>query len=161
MKTILTVLALALAFQGEKKSNPQFEKLKKLEGSWESADKEHPVAITYRPGSSGTVVVETISMGNHGDMITVYHPEGDGLAMTHYCAMGNQPHMKAEKESTAGAIKFVCCGGSNFACASDQHMHSLVLTFVDADHLKHDWTLYAGGKEAGVHTFNLVRKKKE
>ena len=161
MKAILTLLALALALQGEKKSNPKFEQLKKLEGVWESSDKNNPTAITYKIGSAGTIVKETISMGNHGDMLTVYHLEGDGLGMTHYCAVGNQPHMKAEKESKAGTIKFVCTGGSNFACASYQHMHSLVITFVDADHLKHDWTLFAGGKEAGVHTFNLVRKKQE
>ncbi len=147
--------------QGEHKTTPQFEKLKALEGVWESSDKEHPTTITYKVGSAGTIVNETISMGKAGDMLTVYHLEGDGLAMTHYCALGNQPHMKAEKESKAGTTKFVCSGGSNFDCAKDQHMHSLVLTFVDADHLKHDWTLFAAGKEAGVHSFNLVRKKKE
>src|ERR1041384_6330264 len=76
MKTILTVLALLLALQGERKTTPQFEQLKKLEGVWESSDKEHPTTITYKVGSAGTIVNETISMGKAGDMLTVYHLEG-------------------------------------------------------------------------------------
>jgi len=51
MKTILTVLALAFALQGEKRTNPQFEQIKKLEGIWESSDKEHPATITYKLSS--------------------------------------------------------------------------------------------------------------
>jgi len=104
-------------------------------------------------------VVETISMGNHAEMITVYHPDGDGLAMTHYCMLGNQPHMKAAKDSKDGTLKFTCSGGTNMTCSSDKHMHSLLITFVDAEHIKEDWALYDGGKELGVHSFTLTRKK--
>lgn len=155
MKTILSLAVLAFALRGE---NPAFEQLKKLEGTWESADKEHPCTVTYKLHSGGTALLETMSMGK-GDMVTVYHPDGDGLSMTHYCMLGNQPHMKAEKESKPGSIRFVCDGGSNMKCGQDKHMHSLVITMVDADHLKQDWALYDGGKEQGVHSFTLVRKK--
>ena len=158
MKTILTVLVLASALQGERKSNPAFDQLKKLEGCWESSDKEHPATITYKLSSGGTVLVETIAMGNHAEMISVYHPDGDDLAMTHYCMLGNQPHMKA-KAATNGTLRFVCTGGTNMTCSSDKHMHSLVITVVDDDHLKEDWALYDGGKEQGVHSFTLTRKK--
>ena len=158
MKTILSIVTLALAFQGERRSNPSFEQLKKLEGTWESTDRDHPCTVTYKVSSAGTALLETISMGK-GDMVTVYHPDGDGLAMTHYCMLGNQPHMKAEKEGKAGVIRFVCDGGSNMKCATDKHMHSLVITFIDSDHVKEDWTMYDGGKEQGVHSFTLTRKK--
>jgi hypothetical protein len=159
MKVILTVVALAFSLQGERKANPAFEQLKKLDGTWESSDKEHPAKITYKVSSGGTSLLETISMGDHGDMITVYHPDGDGVAMTHYCVLGNQPHMKAAKDAKEGTIKFVCTGGTNMTCSSDRHMHSLLITIVDADHLKEDWALYAEGKEQAVHSFTLIRKK--
>jgi hypothetical protein len=159
MKTILTAAVLALALQGERKSNPGFDQIKKLEGSWESVDKDHPTSITYKLSSGGSILVESIAMANHADMLTIYHPDGDGLALTHYCMLGNQPHMKAEKENKPGTLRFVCDGGSNMKCATDKHMHSLVLTFVDADHVKQDWALFDGGKEQAVHTFNLARKK--
>jgi len=156
MKAILTLAILVLALQG--KPNPTFEELKKLDGAWESTDKEHPCTVTYKVSSGGSALLETMSMGK-GDMLTVYHPDGDGVSMTHYCMLGNQPHMRAEKESKPGSIRFVCDGGSNMKCASDKHMHSLTITFVDADHLKQDWALYDGGKEQGVHSFTLARKK--
>jgi hypothetical protein len=158
MKAILTVVAMAFVFQGERKANPQFDQLKKLEGVWESSDKDHPATITYKLGSGGTILTELITMGNHMDMLTVYHPDGEGLSLTHYCMLGNQPHMKAEKGGKTDSLKFVCAGGSNMTCATDKHMHSLVITFIDADHVKEEWALYDGGKEQTVHTFNLVRK---
>jgi hypothetical protein len=156
MKSILCLAVLALSLQGH--PNAAFEQLKKLDGTWESTDQEHPCTVTYKVSSGGSALLETISMGK-GDMLTVYHPDGDGVSMTHYCMLGNQPHMRAEKESKPGSIRFICDGGSNMKCASDKHMHALTLTFVDADHLKQDWALYDGGKEQGVHSFNLARKK--
>ena len=158
MKTLMAIAVLAFTVQGERKANPQFDQMKKLEGTWEGADKEHPCTVTYKVSSGGSALLETMSMGK-GDMLTVYHPDGEGMSMTHYCMLGNQPHMKAEKDAKTGTLRFVCDGGSNMKCATDPHMHSLVITFVDADHLKQDWTLYGGGKEQGVHSFNLVRKK--
>lgn len=159
MKTLLALAVLAFPVQAEKKAHPLFDQLKKLEGAWESADKDHPSTITYKASSGGSILIETIAMPNHAEMVTVYHPDGEGLAMTHYCMLGNQPHMKADKDAKPGAIRFVCDGGTNMTCAKDKHMHSLVLTFVDADHVKQDWALWDGGKEQAVHSFSLQRKK--
>jgi len=153
MKTLMTLAVLVFALQA--KPNAGFDQLKKLEGTWESDNKDHPCTITYKVSANGTALVETISMPNHAEMVTVYHPEGDGLGLTHYCMLGNQPHMKAP----AGSMHFTCDGGTNMKCASDKHMHSLVFTIVDADHIKQDWALWDGGKEQGVHSFALSRKK--
>src|SRR6185295_11694603 len=156
MKTLMATAVLALTLAG--KSNAGFDQLKKLEGVWTSDSKDHPCTITYKVSAGGTVVMETISMGDH-EMVTAYHPDGDGLALTHYCMLGNQPHMKSDKENKPHTTHFVCAGGTNMKCATDKHMHALLITFVDADHVKEDWTLYDGGKEAGVHSFSLTRKK--
>src|SRR5262245_24308465 len=146
MKTILAVVVAAFALQGGKGENPRFDLIKKLEGSWESTDKEHPCTVTYKPGSGGTVMVETMAMSNHAEMLTVYHPDGDDLVLTHYCMVGNQPRMRAAKEQKTGTLRFDFDGGANMK-PSDRHMHSLTVTFVDATHLKHEWVMYDDGKE--------------
>ena len=88
----------------------------------------------------------------------MYYRDGNDLVMTHYCALGNQPRMKAEKGANAGPIRFVFDGGGNMK-PEDKHMHSLTLTLVDADHLKEEWALFDAGKEQTVVTINLARKK--
>ena len=158
MKTLMAIAILACSLQAEKKANPLFDELKKLEGHWSSDSKDHAADVTYKVSSGGSVLVETMAMANHAEMITMYHPDGDGLALTHYCMLGNQPRMKAAKDQKPGVIKFEGDGGSNMK-PEDKHMHTLTLTFVDADHVKQDWTLFDGGKEQTVVTINLARKK--
>jgi hypothetical protein len=158
MKTLMAIAILACSLQAEKKANPLFDELKKLEGAWTSDTKDHPADVTYKVSSGGSVLVETMAMGNHAEMITMYHPDGDGLALTHYCMLGNQPRMKAAKDQKPGVIKFEGDGGTNMK-PEDKHMHTLTVTFVDADHVRQDWTLFDGGKEQTVVTINLVRKK--
>lgn len=156
MKTLMAIAILATLTETPK-ANPLFDQLKKLEGTWTSADKDHPCDVTYKLSAGGSVLVETMAMHN-GEMITMYHADGDAVALTHYCMLGNQPHMKAAKDQKAGSIKFEGDGGSNMK-PEDKHMHNLTVTFVDADHVRQDWAMYDGGKEQAVHTINLVRKK--
>jgi hypothetical protein len=158
MKTLMAIAILACSLQAEPKPHPLFDELKKLEGHWTSDAKEHAADVTYKLSSGGSVLVETMAMPNHAEMITMYHPDGEGLALTHYCMLGNQPRMKAAKDQKAGVIKFEGDGGTNMK-PEDKHMHTLTVTFVDADHVKQDWTLFDGGKEQTVVTINLVRKK--
>jgi hypothetical protein len=158
MKTLMAIAILACSLQAEKKANPLFDEMKKLEGHWVSDQKEHAADVTYKLSSGGTVLVETMAMANHAEMITMYHPDGDGLALTHYCMLGNQPRMKASKDQKPGSIKFEADGGTNMK-PEDKHMHTLTVTFVDADHLKQDWTLFDDGKEQTVVTIILTRKK--
>lgn len=158
MKTLMAIAILACSIPAEPKNHPLFDELKKLEGQWTSDTKDHPADVTYKLSSGGSVLVETMAMGNHAEMITMYHPDGDALALTHYCMLGNQPRMKATKDQKPGLIKFEGDGGTNMK-PEDKHMHTLTITFVDADHLKQDWSMYDGGKEQTVVTINLVRKK--
>jgi hypothetical protein len=158
MKTMMAIAILACLPQAAPKSNPLFDELKKLEGHWSSDQKDHGADVTYKLSSGGTVLVETMAMANHAEMITMYHADGEGLALTHYCMLGNQPRMKASKDQKPGVIKFEGDGGTNMK-PEDQHMHTLTVTFIDADHLKQDWTLFDGGKEKTVVSIPLTRKK--
>ena len=158
MKTMMAIAILACLPQTAPKAHPLFEELKKLEGRWLSDQKDHGADVTYKLSSGGTVLVETMAMANHAEMITMYHPDGEGLALTHYCMLGNQPRMKASKDQKPGSIKFEGDGGTNMK-PEDQHMHTLTVTFVDADHITQDWTLFDGGKEKTVVSIPLTRKK--
>jgi len=158
MKTLMAIAILACSLQAEKKAHPLFDELKKLEGHWTSDQKEHAADVTYKLSSGGSVLVETMAMPNHAEMITMYHPDGEGLALTHYCMLGNQPHMKASKDQKPGVIKFEGNGGTNMK-PEDKHMHSLTVTFIDADHIRQEWAMYDGGKEQTVVTISLARKQ--
>lgn len=171
MKLALAALAVALALalpgaaqdteKKEKKSHPGLERLKKLAGTWTAETKEMgATSVTYRVTAANSTVMETIMPGTPHEMVTMYHLDGDDLVLTHYCALGNQPRMKAQKDSKEGTLDFRCVGGSNMKCPTDNHMHSALLTFVDADHLTAEWANMQGGKVDHTMKFENVRQKK-
>lgn len=149
--------------------HPGWEKLKQLAGEWiaavdATAEKNPPAdaalpLCVYRLTSAGSVVQESLFPGTPHEMVTMYHLDGPDLVLTHYCALGNQPRMKAEPAGAPDKLVFKFAGGTNIDPAKDNHMHDLTLTFIDADHVRAEWTSYAKGKQSGVKTFELARKK--
>lgn len=141
------------------------EKLKKLAGTWVAADKDgkptDQVVSVYKVTAAGTAVQETSFPGEAMEMVSLYHLDGADLVMTHYCALGNQPKMKADPKSPKNQIKFLFAGGTNFDPAKDMHMHEGTLTFIDDDHIEFSGVAWDGGKPAETHcaTMKLVRKK--
>jgi hypothetical protein len=117
------------------------------------------VAVTYRLTGAGSAVVETIFPGGDHEMVTVYTMDKGDVVLTHYCATGNQPRMRAAKGGDASSIAFKFDGAGNLASANDVHMHDLDIAFVDGDHVKSSWHLYKDGKQSEVKTFELARKK--
>jgi len=153
---------IAGAPPGETKSSPAFEKLKSLVGTWKGKDEEgKPVTITYKVVSAGTTIMETLDMGeNEAAMITMYHPDGKKLMMTHYCSLGNQPRMKASDLSKDGnTLSFNFVDISNRASAKDNYMHKLVFTFKDTDHFSQQWTMKMEGKMEHPSMFDYERVK--
>jgi hypothetical protein len=140
----------------------EFEKFKALAGEWVGKGNhdghEIDAVVTYKLTSGGSAVVETIGPGSEHEMVTVIHPDGEKLALTHYCAVGNQPQMQT-KSAAAGKVEFDFVRGTNMKSDKDMHMHSVTFTFVDKDTLKTEWTLYKDGKAAGKALFDLKRKK--
>jgi len=147
------------------KSHPAFEKLKALAGEWVDAPEGtdgkpgEQVKVTYRVTGAGTVVCETLFPGSEHEMVTMYHMDGEDLVLTHYCAAGNQPRMKAEKSADAAKVWFKFTGGSNVDIKKGLHMHEATIHFVDADHVKSRWVAWKDGKEDHAADFSLVRKK--
>ena len=93
-------------------------------------------------------------------MVTMYYLDGNDLVLTHYCMLGNQPHMKAEPGSSPNKLVFRFAGGSNLNPEKDVHMHEAVLEILDDQHFRTEWTKCEAGKACDKHGFNVVRKQK-
>lgn len=78
--------------------------------------------------------------------------------MTHYCAFGNQPRMKAEANGNKGALKFILIDGASVDSINEPHMHQLTLTFINKDQLSHEWVFFDKGKSSQVVKFDFHRK---
>ena len=146
-------------------TNAGLEKMKKLVGTWVTADKDgkptEEVASVVKLTAGGTAIHETLFPDQPHEMVSIYTVDGPDLVMTHYCMLGNQPRMKADPKSAANQIVFQFAGGSNLDPKKDKHMHAATLTIVDADHIEvagEGWEDGAPAKEM-CGQFKLVRKK--
>jgi hypothetical protein len=167
----LVIIALGAFVRGEDpaaKAPPAhsgLDRLKGLAGTWVEADKDgkptDKVVSVVKVTAAGSTVHETLFPGTPMEMISVYHLDKGELVMTHYCALGNQPRMKADPDSPANQIRWKFVGGTNLDPAKDMHMHEGTLTFVDADHIEFAGVAWEGGKPSETHcgTMKLVRKK--
>jgi hypothetical protein len=169
----LLLLVLPLATYGEDKSgklppvptNPEFQKLKTLAGTWLAADDDgkptDQIMSIIRVTAGGSAVHETHFPGQPQEMISIYTVDGPDLVMTHYCVLGNQPRLKADPTSPANQIRFQFAGGSNLDPTKDTHMHSATLTIVDEGHIEVAGVGWQGGAPAKEMCcgMKLVRKK--
>jgi len=147
-----------------KAGSAELQQLKQLVGKWEGAvspmgpdTKAGTVATEFRVTAAGSAVEENLMKGTPNEMVDMYTDENGKLAMTHYCAMGNQPHMVL-KNAGPHQIDLEMVPTTGIA-ANDSHMHRLVLEFPDADHLTERWTNYTNGKPSETVVFNMTRVK--
>jgi hypothetical protein len=134
-----------------------FEKLKSLEGVWEAKGSNGmPMQTTFKVIAGGTAVMEEMSVEN---MVNVYHPDGDTVMVTHYCAGNNQPRLVASGLSADGrTLSFVLRDVTNKAGAKASIMDGLKLTFQDADHLTQEWD--SSGDKNAPHMVATYQRKK-
>lgn len=139
----------------------QFETMKQLLGTWEGRNKmgneEHDMTVVYELTSGGTAITERVMAGTPKEMISVYHKDGNSVAMTHYCAMGNQPRMQL-KRADDKAMAFEMAGTAGVSSLKEPHMHGVKLTLLDANTLRQDWAFYRDGAQKETVTFLLKRK---
>lgn len=154
---VLAVALPAAAAETAGKTSPSWAKMKSLAGEWTGKMGDTAGTVTYRLVSNGTALMETIDAPDHSQMVTVYHPDGDTLLMTHYCSMGNQPRMRATGLEN-GKLDFRYVDASNLKTPDAPRMNRLVIDFVDADHVVNEWTYRDGAKEQ-TEKFALTRKK--
>ena len=161
-RTILClVFATTLAVPAVVAGNADFDRMLALEGEWvelgEDGKPGDQVVSLWQVTAGGTAVMETLDPGGEHEMLTLYHPSGDKLALTHYCPMGNQPRMEAAADG--GTIDFKCAGGDNIPTEDTPHMHAMSLRIVNENNVIATWSHHAGGSEDHSTTLNLVRKR--
>ena len=156
---------VAAAQTPQSTAQSQFESLKKLQGTWTGkahhGEQASDVTVTYKVTANGTAVVETQFAGSPHEMVTMYYLDGKDLKLTHYCAAGNQPQMKAKKPGsktdTGNVIDFEFAGGTNIT-KQGMHMHSAHVRLVDTDHVESVWESYSQGRKVSEAKFVLARQ---
>ena len=160
----LVCLTAGRADEKDKKAGPTLETIKKLAGEWVVADKDgkptDQVASRFTVTAGGSTVTEVIFPGTDHEMLTVYHMDGKDLVLTHYCILGNQPHLRATAGNDPKTLTFKFENGANIDPAKSNHMHEATITLVDADHIKSVWTRCEEGKACDIHGVDLIRKAK-
>lgn len=135
------------------------DRIKALEGAWTNPDMGDATAAEFSVSSNGSVVREVMFPGVEHEMTNMYSMDGGELLMTHYCAMGNQPHMKASLFAD-NQIKFTTAGVSNLTSADAAYMGEMTITFIDADHIRQTWQSLVNGKPSEDQTvIDLARKR--
>ena len=139
--------------------SPDWQRLKSLVGNWEGTMEESgktmPTAVEVRMTGDGSAIMHVMDKGGPYEMVTMIHPDGKRLLATHYCAAHNQPRMALVPSAAANQVAFSFVDGTNIG-PGEEHMRSVVFTFVDADHHEEAWTS-SGSPKAAV--FKYARKK--
>ncbi len=134
-----------------------------LEGEWigshiNHSGEEELVNLEYRIVSGGTAVEERIFADTPKEMITIYHgSEEEGLLMTHYCIMGNQPRLQLQNTHEK-TFNFTYLDGAGIDPDKSGYMGSMKLTIIDENTIQQDWDFYEGGEVKYTGHFTFTRK---
>jgi hypothetical protein len=139
-------------------TNPMWEQMKKLEGTWTTKTEQGGASTTYRLTSGGSAMLMVTDVPGEGEMTTVFHPVGQTVVGTHYCLEMNQPTFVASPGTDPNVIAFKFKSVDNLKTPTSGHMRSLVLKIADVDHHAQDWSYREKGKDS-VATFVAERKK--
>ena len=142
----------------------RFDEFKQLAGEWTGHEMSggkpgDAVTVNFKVTAAGSAVVETEFPSGSHEMMTVFTQDGDDVLLTHYCVMGNQPHMKAPNDGDLKTVAFEFAGASNMKSESSMHMHTATYTFIDKDTLRAEWTMHNENKPTGKVIILVHRKK--
>jgi hypothetical protein len=135
-----------------------FEQIKSLDGQWSFKGAQMQGTMVFKTTSNGSVVREIMFPGTDHEMTNMYHLDGPSIVMTHYCAMGNQPHMRSTGTNPK-QIEFHLDSVSNLTKADGSYMGEMTLAIKDKDHITETWTDTDKGKKGTPHTMELTRVK--
>jgi hypothetical protein len=141
-----------------------FARLRLLQGSWRGTytwtgarTVTGQITATYRVTGNGSALIEDLAGDGQPSMTSAYHLDGGDLRMTHYCAAGNQPRLKAASIDLAkNVIRFDFVDITNLTAPDAPHVNGFTIRLVDADRLELEFTF--GGKGKGnVERISLKR----
>ena len=131
---------------------PLFAAIAALEGTWVAdngaTDTE---TFVFEVSSAGTVVRERMNAGSDHEMTNLYALDGNGIAMTHYCAGGNQPRMRATAMD-GNQLAFEFQRVDDLEGTDEPYMGEMTLVFVDEDHVEQHWSALRADGEDSNHS---------
>jgi hypothetical protein len=134
-----------------------FQRLRQFEGKWHGTmqwigiqPEPSELDATYSTTGADSAVVENLIVKGKAMMTSVYHLDGNDLRMTHYCAAGNQPRLKASRIADAG-VDFSFVDATNIDKAHPGHVEAVKLRFVSPDQFTIDFTFGGDGKQRVEH----------
>src|SRR4051812_16813872 len=88
-----------------------FQGLENLIGTWRiekaASEREKTFQLMYRLISQSSALVEVYENPAKQTTETIFHHDGKNLIATHYCALGNQPRLKATKVTQNNNLEFI------------------------------------------------------
>lgn len=128
-----------------------------LEGRWVGPEHEgRPQVSEFAVIAEGSAVREIMHPGDTYEMTNMYALDGNSLVMTHYCAGGNQPRMRASA-LTNGRIVFRTDGVSDLKSEDEVYMGAMTLVIVDDDHIEQRWSALKAGEPDHDMVIKLTR----
>jgi hypothetical protein len=148
--TLPLVVVALLGFAGgeparesPRDAHAAFGRLRGLVGDWQgsfewSGARRGSGALTarYSLTGAGSALVEELASGGTVLMTSVYHLDGPDLRMTHFCAAGNQPRLRAtEIDLETGGLTFSFLDVTNLARLGAGHVRGLEVRLNGPDEL--------------------------
>ena len=127
-----------------------FDPLKSLEGRWSVEAGEMQGVIEFTTSSNGSAVREVMWPGTEHEMTNMYTLDGNSVVMTHYCAAGNQPHMRA-RSFDGSSLAFETDGVSDLKATDELYMGEMTLVWIDDDHVEEHWRSIVDGERTDDH----------
>lgn len=162
MKSLSRLVLLPLLFLSVETASgepPAFERLKTLVGKWKgefhwtgARSGGGELDVEYGLTGNGSALIEN-QIGPSGSvMMTIYHPDGEDLRLTHFCAARNQPRMKVTRVSPDGAqLRFEMVDITNLQSPDASHTTSIEVELRGDDQVELTLTVLASGEESVEH----------
>lgn len=145
--------------QSKVQSSAEWDKVKSLAGEWLGKMGTYEVSSTYQVVGAGSAVMMLLPGEKPGEeMITMFHPDGKDILVTHYCSAKNQPRMKLAPSSNPNELRFKFLDVTNVGDPAEGHMQEVALIFDGPDNHIQEWTFSSNGKLT-TEKFDLRRKK--
>jgi hypothetical protein len=162
MRSGAWLLAAALSISSVAAQNAEraFAGFERITGNWEArvGTMGSLIRVNLRSISNHSAVVETYTTVSGRETLTIFHPDGNRLMATHYCAQGNQPRLVMDAHSTPAEMTFRYLDATNLKSEHDSHLVRLVLKIRDDDHFeKTEVYRERGVEDVTVYQFVRVR----
>lgn len=129
-----------------------------LEGRWQGVAPDGSQGSTvFTVSSAGSAVRELMLEGTEHEMTNMYTLDGNTLVMTHYCAGGNQPRMRATSVED-GRIVFRFDGVQDLKSPDELYMGELTIVRIDDDHIEEHWRAFRAGELDHEMTIAMQRR---